>query len=121
MQWNIRGFMANREQIPVFFKEHNIAALCLQETKLGNQSPNLGSNYAFFRSPPLIGIRAQGGAGIIVHKSVNYKVVQLSKVLQACAVQIFTNRWITLCSIYLDPNVEDRLRDGSGNPRQLVK
>ena len=119
MQWNIRGLAANREQIPVLFKEHNIVALCLQETKLGNQSPNFGSNYVFFRSPPLIGIRAQGGAGIIVHKSVNYKTVQLNTVLQACAVQIFTNRWVTLCSLYLDPNFEDRLQDKSGNPRQL--
>ena len=96
LQWNIRSFAANK-------------ALCLQETKLGNQSPNLGSNYVFFRFPPFIGVRAQGGAGIIVHKTVNHKKAQLSTVLQACTVQIFTNRWVTLCSIYLDPNIEDRL------------
>ena len=119
MQWNIRGLSANREQIQILFKEHDLAALCLQETKLGNYSPNFGSNYKFFRSPPLIGVRAQGGTGIIVHKSVNHRTIQLNSVLQACAVQIFTTKWITLCSLYLDPNLESRLQDGSGNPRRL--
>ena len=81
MQWNIRGFQANREQVPVLFKEHNAAAICLQKTKLRDLSPNIGSNYVFFRSPPLIGIRAYGGTGIIVHKSVNHRVIQLDTVL----------------------------------------
>ena len=90
IQWNMRGFLANREQIRVLFKEQNIAAMCLQETKLGNQSPNIGASYAFYRSSPLIGVRAQGGTGIVVHKSVNHRTVQLNTVLQATAVQIFT-------------------------------
>ena len=78
VQWNIRGFSANREQVRVLFKEHNLSAICLQETKLGDSSPNFGSNYAFYRSPPLIRERAQGGTGIIVRRSVNYRVVQLN-------------------------------------------
>ena len=93
--------------------------MCLQETKLGNITPNLGHNYIFHRSPPLIGERVHGGTGIVLHKSVNLRVVQLNNVLQACAVQIFTNRWITLCSLYLDPTLESRLEDEFGNPRQL--
>ena len=119
IQWNLRGFSANREQVRVLLKEHNAAAICLQETKLGDQSPNVGSNYAFYRSPPLIGIRAQGGTGIIVHRSVNHRIIQLNTVLQACAVQVFTTKWVTLCSLYLDPSIENRLEDISGNPRQL--
>ena len=119
IQWNIRGFQANREQVRLLFKEHNPAAICLQETKLRDLSPNIGSNYVFFRSPPLIGIRAHGGTGVIVQKSVNHRVVQLNTVLQACAIQIFTMRWVTLCSLYLEPTLEDQLQDRSGNPRQL--
>ena len=119
IQWNIHGFQANREQVRLLFKEHNPAAICLQETKLRDLSPNIGSNYVFFRSPPLIGIRAHGGTGVIVQKSVNHRVVQLNTVLQACAVQVFTTKWITLCSLYLDPNLEDRLQDRSNNPRHL--
>ena len=120
IQWNIRGFTSNREQVRILFQEHDISAICLQETKLGNHSPNIGPNFIFYRSPPLIGARAQGGTGIIVHKSVNHRHVQLNTVLQACAVQIFTTKWITLCSVYLDPNLEDRLQDVHGNCRQLA-
>ena len=119
IQWNIRGFSANREQVRVLFKEHNISAMCLEETKLGNHTPNLGFNFSFYRSLPLIGARAQGGTGIIVHKSVNHRVVHLNSVLQACAIQIFTDKWITICSLYLDPTLENRLQDVHGNPRQL--
>ena len=120
IQWNLRGFAANREQVRVLFKEHNASAICLQETKLGNQSPNVGSNFIFYRSPPLVGARAQGGTGIMVHKSVNHRLVQLNTILQAYAVQIFTSKWITLCSVYLDPNLEDRLQDVHGYRRQLA-
>ena len=120
IQWNLRGFAGNREQVRVLFKEHNASAICLQETKLGNQSPNVGSNFIFYRSPPLVGARAQGGTGIMVHKSVNHRLVQLNTILQAYAVQIFTSKWITLCSVYLDPNLEDRLQDVHGSRRQLA-
>ena len=100
IQWNIRGFAANREQVPVLFKEHNAAAICLQETKLGDSSPKISSNYIFHRSPPLTGIRAHGGTGIIVHKSVNHRIVQLNTILQACAVQIFILSG-SLCALYI--------------------
>ena len=119
IQWNIRGFASNREQVRILFRDHDLSAICLQETKLGDFTPNIGSSFVFYRSPPLIGIRAQGGTGIIVRKSVHQRVVQLNTVLQACAVQIFTTKWITLCSLYLDPSLENRLLDESGNPRQL--
>ena len=119
-QWNIRGFQANREQVRILFKEYNLVALCLQETKLGTVSPNCGHNFSFHRStPPPVGIRAHGGTCIIAAKSFPQKEVQLNTTLQACAVQIFINKWITLCSLYLEPDLESRLVDRAGNPRQL--
>ena len=94
----MRGFSTNWEQIRVLFKEHNIAAMCLQETKLGNRSPNVGSSYAFYRSPPLVGVRAQGGTGIIVHKAMNHRVVQLNTITSKCCTNIhslfFVFGWI---------------------------
>ena len=120
IQWNIRGFQSNREQVRILFKEHDLTALCLQETKLGNISPNCGRNFLFYRSPPPpAGERAHGGTSIIVTKSVPQKIVQLNSILQACAIRIFINKWVTLCSLYLEPDLETRLMDGAGNPRQL--
>ena len=119
IQWNIRGLFSNLEQVRILLRDHNVSAICLQETKLGNNTPNLGHSYAFYRSPPLRGVRAQGGTGILISKSVNHKVLNIDSVLQVCAIQIFTTKWITLCSIYLEPSLETRLQDISGNPRHL--
>ncbi|MEL7079607.1 MAG: endonuclease/exonuclease/phosphatase family protein, partial [Cyanobacteria bacterium J06582_2] len=112
VQWNIRGVQANHEQLKILFKDTNAAVLCLQETKLGHRSHNVGRNFKFYKSPPLNFNYAQGGTGLIVRSSLNSD-------LQACAIRIFTHRWITLCSVYLEPHLENRLRDISGRPRQL--
>ena len=120
IQWNLRGLNANREQIKILFREHEVMAICLQETKLGNTIPNMGSNYEFIGSPPLMGGRAHGGTGIVISKQANYKILNLNTSIQACAVQIYTHRWITLCSIYLEPSLETRLVNDNGQPRQLM-
>ena len=124
IQWNIRGLNANLEQIRILFKEHEVSVICLQETMLSDiSSINLGHNFAFYKSPHLAGLRTQGGpgigAGIIVKKCVNHRSIDVDSVLQACVIQIFTNRWITVCSLYLEYDLESRLRDNLGNPRQL--
>ena len=93
--------------------------MCLQETKLGNKPYNPGLNYSFHRSPQLLGERAQGGTGFIIHKSIHFTTIQLNTVLQACAVQIHMDRKVTLCSLYLEPKLEDHLYDMSGNARHL--
>ena len=119
IQWNVQSFTSNREQIRVLMKENDSSIVCLQETKLGNFTPNVGHNYSFFRSPPMPGHRAHGGTAILVSKSINCKVVHLDTILQANAIQIFTNKWVTLCSLYLEPTLEARLFDINNHPRQL--
>ncbi|MEO1808443.1 MAG: endonuclease/exonuclease/phosphatase family protein [Bacteroidota bacterium] len=120
IQWNIRGITANHEQIKILFKETNAAAICLQETKLGRRLHNVGHNYKLYRSTPLNYNYAQGGTCIIVRSSFNHKEIPINSVLQACAIRIFTHRWVTLCSLYLEPLLENRLHDISGHPRQLT-
>ena len=120
IQWNIRGIRANKEQIRVLFRDTNAFVICLQETKLGEDFINLGMNYVFYRSSPPIGIRAQGGVGFVVRRSVKHRVIDIDSVLQACAIQIYTDKWVTLCSLYLDPGLEDQLLDADGENRQLT-
>ena len=72
VQWNIQSFSSNREQARVLFYEHDLSVMCLQETKLGTITPNIGHNFSFFRSPPMQGDRAQGGTAIFVRKSYKY-------------------------------------------------
>lgn len=105
IQWNIRSIHSNHEQVRVLFRDANATVLCLQETKLGQHSFNPGVNFKFYRSPPLNEVHAQGGTAFVVRKSLNHKEIPIDSVLQACVVQVFANRWITLCSVYLEPRL----------------
>ena len=119
IQWNCRGLFSSSEHIRLLFRDFNALILCLQETKLGDDSYNPGINYNFHRSPPIIEERAQGGTAFIIHKSVRYSILHLNTDLQACAVQVQLEKRVTLCSLYLGPSLEDHLSDGLGQPRHL--
>ena len=92
VQWNLQSFCSNREQVRVLFRDHDLSVACLQETKLGTNTPNVGHHFSFFRSPPMQGDRAQGGTAIIVKKSINCKVVQLHNILQSFAQWQYRNQ-----------------------------
>ena len=120
IQWNCRGITSSSEHIRTLFHDHNALIMCLQETKLGDSNYNPGLNFSFHRSPPIIELRAQGGTAFIIHKSVQYSIIQLDTDLQACAVRVqLIGRQVTLCSLYLDPNLEDHLYDNLGHNRRL--
>ena len=104
LQWNCKGLRSRAEILKVLMHEHNPGIVCLQETKLGNNLFNPGLNFNFFSSTPPPGIHAHGGAGIIVNKSVNHSQLDLNTTLQAVAVQINSDKSITICSIYLPPD-----------------
>ena len=120
IQWNCRGLSSSIEQIKTLFRDSDVKIMCLQETKISNKPFNPGLNYHFHRSPPLQLERAQGGTGFIIHRSMKFKTISLNTALQACAVRVHLGKKITLCSVYLEPSLENFLLDASGNPRQLI-
>ena len=86
-------------------KDHNPGIVCLQETKLGNTQYNPGLNYSIYNSAPPIGDRAKGGAAIIVNKALQHSLVQLNTSIQAVAITVTSGKQITICSIYLPPDL----------------
>ena len=60
IQWNLRSFNSNREQVKLLFRDYDASVICLQETKLDDRRVDFGFNYIFYRSPPFVGVRAQG-------------------------------------------------------------
>ena len=120
IQWNCRGLSSSTEQIKTMFRDYDAKIVCLQETKIGDKPFNPGLNYKFERSPPIQAARARGGTGFIIHRSIKYETTLLNTELQACAVRVNIGKKITLCSLYLEPTLENFLTDHSGNPRQLI-
>ena len=64
-----------------------------------------------YSSPPPIGDRAKGGAAIIIHKALQHSLVQLNTHIQAVAVTFTLAKQITVCSIYLPPDLDISFND----------
>ena len=64
-----------------------------------------------YRSPPPVSDRAKGGAAIIVKKSIQHSQISLQTTLQAIAVSVILHKRITICSLYLPPDLHFELLD----------
>ena len=111
LQWNCRGLRAHSEQLTVLKREHNPGIICLQETKLGNDTYNPGLDYCMYSSSPVISDRAKGGAAIIVKRSLEHSQIPLETSLQGVAVSVILNKRITICSLYLPPDLNFKAED----------
>ena len=105
LQWNCRGLRSRAEELKVLIHDHNPGIICLQETKLGNHSFNPGLNYIIYNSVPPLNDRAKGGAAIILKKSLQHSVLALNTNLQAVAIQCIFDKQLTICSLYLPPDL----------------
>ena len=106
LQWNCRGIRTRAEELKAIIRDLNPGIVCLQETKLGEETYNPGMNYSIFNSPPPVSAIAKGGAAIIAHKSIPHSEVNLNTSLQAIAVTFIIGKQITVCSIYLPPDTD---------------
>ena len=81
--------------------DFNPGIVCLQETKLGNNSFHPGLNYEIYNSAPPPGDIAHGGAAIIISKSIQHSKINLNSPFQAVAISAILGKRLTVCSIYL--------------------
>ena len=111
LQWNCRGLRTQAEQLKVLIRDHNPGIICLQETKLGNRLYNPGLNYSAYCSPPPDSDHAKGGAAIIVNRSLQHTEIILDTTLQAVAVSVVVHKRLTICSLYLPPDLHFNYED----------
>ena len=111
LQWNCKGLRSRAEELKVLLHDYNPGITCLQEIKLGTDSFNPGLNYVLYRSPPPASDRAKGGAAIIIKKSLQHSLLKLNTHLQAVAIQVILDRQLTICSLYLPPDLTFNVND----------
>ena len=104
LQWNCNGIRARAEELKALIHECNPGIVCLQELRLGNKAYNPGLNYVMYQSSP-INPHPVGGSAIIIHKSIQHSVLVLNTTLQAVAASITMDKTITVCSLYLPPEL----------------
>ena len=101
LQWNIRGLRANSEELKIIFNEYDPNIICLQETMINRLSYNLGLNYSFYGSLPVLGNRATGGSAIVVKSNITHEFLPLRTAIQAVAIKVTLKKQYTICSVYL--------------------
>ena len=100
IQWNLRGYFSNLPELQLLINEYNPLSICLQETKVRNGNIRI-KDYTFIES------HYQGAlcnAAVLVRKDIPYHTLNFNCNIRHTAVQIFVNKWYTVCSVYLPPN-----------------
>lgn len=104
LQWNIRGFRSNFEELKLLLNKYNNKIACLQEIKLKNTDNCTLRGFNIYKQCfTASNDTATGGVAILVRQDVPHQEVTLDTTLQAVAVTVSMHTTVTVCSIYLPP------------------
>ena len=103
IQWNVRGFQANFEELALLSRRYKPAVFGLQETFLtSSKTPSLSGFNILTKNS--LNDRATGGVALLINKFYLFSEVHLNTPLQAVAARVTLNKVVTFCSIYLPPS-----------------
>ena len=103
IQWNLRGFQANLEELALLSRRYKPTVFGLQETFLTNSKTPSFSGFNILNKHSLNN-RATGGVALLINKSHLFSEVHLNTLLPAVAARVTLNKVVTFCSIYLPPS-----------------
>ena len=104
LQWNCQGMQAKYESLKALISENFPVCISLQETMLGLNKTLCPRDYVFYHIDYDEERNNNGGSALLLRRDVAHMKIALQTNLQAIAVQIFTKRKYTICSIYLPPS-----------------
>lgn len=105
VQWNLRGFTPRFEELKLLVRDLNPICFLLQETMFLPSQKVTFKGFNIFRSDSPGGLRANGGAAILLSEQVPFSRINLNTNFQAVAVRITIDQPITVCSVYLPPSL----------------
>jgi exonuclease III len=97
LQWNIRGFNANQEELHLLLK-HNQIAVCLQETLLSPEKNASLPGYTCLKR------HTNRGSALCIRSDFLFNEITLDTPLEAIAARISNKKTLTVCSLYLSPS-----------------
>ncbi|GFO04050.1 ribonuclease hi [Plakobranchus ocellatus] len=100
VQWNIRGFRSNFEELKLLPNRSQSAVVALQECRLGEgQLSPRGYTLLLPR-----GASPGGEAALLIRDGTHFSEIDLKTGLHAVAATINLEKTLTVCSLYLPPN-----------------
>ena len=102
LNWNIRGFNPNRNELEVLCNQFSPTFITLQETKLKNDTTF--KNYKIFNKTKDCNSTniASGGVMILADKNIHTELLDLDTTLQTIAIQTSYPTNFVICNLYLD-------------------
>lgn len=86
LQWNLNGYINNYHELELLIKYHNPEIISLQETHLlNNLTPKVPKQYEIYLHN--ITTSAKQGTGLLIHKSIPHKRLQINSNISAVAVE----------------------------------
>ena len=110
LQWNVRGFQANREELLLLTRLYQPCVLALQETLQSDCSKMSLSGYSVLHKSSGRD-STSGGVALLINENVLCSSIDLHTDLQAVAARISFGKTVTVCNIYLPPSVPVRGAD----------
>ena len=114
IQWNIRHFSANFQELQLLCSQHKPLLVCLQETQHRKGTVVSLGNFSILSAPaqPTDDGGLTGGVGLFVHQSLLHSPVELDTTLQAVAANVSIQKnTVTICSLYLPPSSHVQKQD----------
>ena len=105
IQLNCRGLRSNYNESLLLLSLLSPSVVCLQETflKIDDQLNIRAFNtYNYIYSE---GQRPSAGSSVLVHSSCPQREIKLVTNIQAVAVSVTLDKEITICSVYIPPNL----------------
>ena len=103
LQWNIQGYKAKYEEF-LLLKESKPAALCLQESMVGDAVLNPPRDYHLEAYSPIVAPVPGAGLLTFIRNDVPFREVPLNTMIQAKAYRVKFRKEVTLCNLYLKHN-----------------
>ena len=110
IQWNIQGLRARYQELRSILYNNKILVACLQETLLGDSQWQPSKQFKIEKSPHLGG-GSNRGVALLLHSSLQYTRIRLFTTIEAVAATVHTGKELTICSIYLSPNLNIERRN----------
>ena len=110
LQWNVRGFQANHEELLLLTRFYQLCVLALQETLQCDCTKMSLSGYTVqHRSSERDS--TSGEVALLISQNMLSSPIGLETNLQAVAARISFGKTVTFCNIYLSPSVPVRGAD----------
>ena len=105
IQWNLKGYYNNYQEIEMICKEFKPQIISLQETHIKHdQTPQPPKQFVgYFHNFPQ-NTRAKQGCGLLIHKSIPHKVLNIQSNISTVAIEINLVIKFIIFSIYIPPD-----------------